>query len=182
MRKNKTDTRNVRIRQDRKSSIKPSLSNRPPLFRGGMLIGPPSLLSPLLPPPPILVLIYHKKNQRLTWTDQLCFNSGWKFILFFIFQTIASWLSLGDSTWQTIPAVISFDLQSHWPHWILYFFGQVLKPNFLICKDISHIRRIKLLLLRKNNHKRSQILALRPLSFFFIMGPFCNIESSELAA
>ena len=100
-----------------------------------------------------------------------------------IFQTIASWLSLRDSTWQTIPAVISFDLQSHLPHWILYFFGQVLKPNFLICKDVSHIRRIKLLFLRKNNHKRSQILALRPLSFFFfIMVPFCNIESSELAA
>ena len=87
-----------------------------------------------------------------------------------IFQTIASWLSLRDSTWQTIPAVISFNLQSHWPHWILYFFGQVLKPNFLICKDISHIRRIKLFLLRKNNHKRSQILALRPLSFFFYYG------------
>ena len=98
-----------------------------------------------------------------------------------IFQTIASWLSLRDSTWQTIPAVISFDLQSHWPHWILYFFGQVLKPNFLICKDISHIRRIKLFLLRKNNHKRSQILALRPLSFFFY-GALFNIESSELAA
>ena len=30
-----------------------------------------------------------------------------------IFQTIASWLRVGDSTWQTIPAVISFDLQSH---------------------------------------------------------------------
>ena len=99
-----------------------------------------------------------------------------------IFQTNALWLSLRDSTWQTIPAVISFDLQSHWPHWILCFFGQVLKPNFLICKDIIHIRRIKLLPLRKNNRKRSQILALRPLSFFFIMGPFCNIESSELAA
>ena len=89
-----------------------------------------------------------------------------------IFQTIASWLSLRDSTWQTIPAVISFDLQSHWPHWILYFFGQVLKPNFLICKDISHIHRIKLLVLRRNNHKRSQILALRPLSFFLLWGPF----------
>ena len=62
MQKNKTDTRNVRIRQDRKSSIKPSLSNRPPLS-----IKPPP------PPPPILILIYHKKNQRLTWTDQLCF-------------------------------------------------------------------------------------------------------------
>ena len=36
-----------------------------------------------------------------------------------IFQTIASWLSLRDSTWQTIPAVISFDLQSHQPQWFL---------------------------------------------------------------
>ena len=38
MQKNKTDTRNVRIRQYRKSSIKPPA-----------------------PPPPILVLIFHKK-------------------------------------------------------------------------------------------------------------------------
>ena len=61
MRKNKTDTRNVRIRQYRKSSIKPSLSNSPPLFRGGKLIAPPLSIKPPAPPPPILVLIFHKK-------------------------------------------------------------------------------------------------------------------------
>ena len=45
----------------RKSSIKPSLSNKPPLlFKGGKLISPPSLLS--RPPPlPPAILILHKK-------------------------------------------------------------------------------------------------------------------------
>ena len=28
--------------------------------------------------------------------------------------------------WQTIPTITSFDLQSHRPHWILQFLGQVL--------------------------------------------------------
>ena len=40
-----------------KSSVKPPLSNKPPLFRGGELISPPLSINPL--PPPILIL--HKK-------------------------------------------------------------------------------------------------------------------------
>ena len=60
---------------------------------------------------------------RVTRSDRRLPNSN------IIFQTIASWLRFRDSTWQTIPAVISFDLQSHPPHWILYFFGRSLNQT-----------------------------------------------------
>ena len=43
-----------------------------------------------------------------------------------ICQMIASLLSLRTSTWQTIQTNISFDLQSHRPHWILQFVRQIL--------------------------------------------------------
>ena len=48
-----------------KSSIKPPLSNKPPLFRWGKLISPP--------PPPRSILILHR---QFTWTDQLWFIQG----------------------------------------------------------------------------------------------------------
>ena len=35
-------------------------------------------------------------------------------------------MSLRTSTWQTIPTIISFNLQSHRPHWFLQFLSQVL--------------------------------------------------------
>ena len=51
-------------------------------------IKPPSLLSP--PPPPSPNPYSSQKNKRLTWADQLCVHSGWKFILFLVFGGMTS--------------------------------------------------------------------------------------------
>ena len=61
------------------------------------------------------------------------------------FQTIPLWLRLRNSKWKTISTVIFFDLQSHRPHWILHFFGQVLKPE--LWSWIRHICSLALMTL-----------------------------------
>ena len=80
------------------------------MLRGGLCKNQPP------PPPPMLILIYHKKNQRLTWSDQLCFNSGWKFILFLVFGRMTSnfiYLTFStlrsSSLWRIVTIFLSLD-------------------------------------------------------------------------
>ena len=63
----------------RKSSIKPPLSNKPPLFRGGKLIRPP---------PPL----FHPYSSQTIYVDWsvMVYSWGWKFILSSVFGRMTS--------------------------------------------------------------------------------------------
>ena len=96
--------------------ISPPHSNKPPLFRVGKLISPPSLLSPPLPFPLPSIFILHKKiTINVDWSVMV--YSGWKFVLFLVFGRMTSnfiCLTLStlrsSSLWRIVPIFLSLDI------------------------------------------------------------------------